>query len=101
MTTTTILSRFLAHAPLSEHARLLEYSHTEVNWNIYNIGAPAFSINSQNTGFFFGYRRMHQKARLYSIYLYNVSHVLVYVNKLVKQATVVDGGRLSHLSVRY
>ena len=36
---------------LSEHAPLLEYRHTEVNQNIYNIGVPAFSINSQNAVF--------------------------------------------------
>ena len=34
----TVLSRFLTHAPL------LEYRHTEVNHNIYNIDAPAFSL---------------------------------------------------------
>ena len=47
----TILLRLLVHAPLSEHAPLLEYRRMEVNRNIYNIGAPAFSINSQNWGF--------------------------------------------------
>ena len=47
----TVLLRFVAHAPLSEHAPLLEYSRTEVNHNICNIGAPAFSINSQNAFF--------------------------------------------------
>ena len=41
----TVLLHFLAHAPL------LEYRHTEVNHNIYNIGAPTFSINSQNVAF--------------------------------------------------
>ena len=40
----TVLSRFWAHAPLSEHAPLLEYRRAEVNHNIYNIGAPACSI---------------------------------------------------------
>ena len=30
----TLLSRFLVHAPLSEHAPLLEYRHAEVNCNI-------------------------------------------------------------------
>ena len=33
------------------HAPLLEYRRMKVNCNIYNIGAPAFSINSQNTDF--------------------------------------------------
>ena len=47
----TVLSPFLAHAPLSEHAPLLEYSRLEVNRNIYNTGAPAYSINSQNMVF--------------------------------------------------
>ena len=47
----TILLRFLAHVPLSELAPLLELRHTEVNCNIYNIGAPTFSINSQNAVF--------------------------------------------------
>ena len=32
----------------SEHAPQLKYRRTEVNSNIYNMGAPAFSINSQN-----------------------------------------------------
>ena len=36
---------------LSEHAPLLEYRPTEVNHNICNIGAPTFSINSQNAVF--------------------------------------------------
>ena len=49
--TNTVLSRFLAHVPLSEHAPLLKYRHTEVNCNTSNIGAPAFSINSQNVVF--------------------------------------------------
>ena len=46
----TVLVRFLAHASLSEHAPVLEYRHTEVNYNVhvYNIGTPAFSIISQN-----------------------------------------------------
>ena len=48
---TIVLLHFLAHAPLSEHASLLEYRRTEVNCNIYNIGVPAFSKNSQNTYF--------------------------------------------------
>ena len=30
----TVFSRFLAHAPLSEHAPQLEYRRTEVNCNI-------------------------------------------------------------------
>ena len=47
----TVLSRFLAHAPLSKHVLLLEYRHTEVNCNIYNIGAPTFSSISQNMFF--------------------------------------------------
>ena len=47
----TILSHFLAHVPVSEHAPLLEYRRTEVNRNIYNIDAPTFSINSQNMVF--------------------------------------------------
>ena len=34
-TLSTVLSRFLAHAPLSEHAPLLEYRRTEVNRYIY------------------------------------------------------------------
>ena len=50
--------------PLSEHAPVLEYWRTAVNCNIYDIGAPTFSINSQNT--FFGYRCMCQKVQLYS-----------------------------------
>ena len=62
----TISLRLLAHAPLNEHAPLLEYSRTEVNRNIYDIGTPAFSINSQNATFF-GYRCMYQKARSYGI----------------------------------
>ena len=33
----TVLSRFLAHAPLSEHEPLLEYRSTEVDRNIYVI----------------------------------------------------------------
>ena len=41
-----VLSRFLAHAPLSSHEPLLEYRRTEVNRNIYNIGTPAFLISS-------------------------------------------------------
>ena len=44
---------------LSEHALLLEYRGTKVNRNIYNIGAPAFSINSHNA--VFGYRCMRKK----------------------------------------
>ena len=60
----TVLLHFLAHAPvMGEHAPLLKYRCMEVNRNIYNIGAPAFSIKSQNA--FFGYRCMGQKARLY------------------------------------
>ena len=47
----TVLSHFLPHAPLSQHAPLLEYRRTEENHNIHNIGAPAFSINSQNVFF--------------------------------------------------
>ena len=51
----TLLSCFLAHAPLSEHAPLLEYigerKLTVIYIYIYNIGAPAFSINSQSTFF--------------------------------------------------
>ena len=47
----TILSHFVAHAPLSEHAPLLEYRRTEVYCNIYNTDTPAFSINSQNALF--------------------------------------------------
>ena len=47
----TILVCFLAHAPLSEYAPLLEYRRMEVNCNIYNIGAPVFSIISQNVFF--------------------------------------------------
>ena len=47
----TVLLHFLAHVPISEHAPLLEYRHTEVNRNIYNIGAPTFSINSQKVVF--------------------------------------------------
>ena len=42
----TILLRFLAHAPLSEHVPQLKYRRTEVNCNIYRH--PAFSINSQD-----------------------------------------------------
>ena len=48
----TVLSHFLAHAPVSEHASLLKYRHTEVNHNIYNLGAPAFPSISQKV--FFG-----------------------------------------------
>ena len=33
------------------HYRAFWQMRLEVNHNIYNIGAPAFSINSQNTGF--------------------------------------------------
>ena len=47
----TVLSHFLAHVPISEHAPLLEYRCTEVNCNIYNIGVPTFLINSQNMVF--------------------------------------------------
>ena len=36
----------MSHAPISEHAPLLEHRYTEVNCNIYYIGAPAFSIIS-------------------------------------------------------
>ena len=46
-----VLSCFVTHAPLSEHAALLKYRRTKVNCNIYNIGAPAFSINSRNVFF--------------------------------------------------
>ena len=49
----TVLSRFVAHAPLIEHALLVEYRCTKVNRNINNIGASAFSIKSQNVGVFF------------------------------------------------
>ena len=35
----------------SEHVPLLECRRTEVNRNIYNTGAPAFSVNSQSTYF--------------------------------------------------
>ena len=42
---TILLLCFLAHAPL------LEYRCTEVNRNIHNIGAPTFSIKSQNIVF--------------------------------------------------
>ena len=49
--TVTVLSRFLAHAFLSEHAPLLEYRCTEVYRDICNIIAPAVSINSQNVAF--------------------------------------------------
>ena len=58
----TVLSRFVAHASLSEHMPLLEYRCTEVYRNIHIIGAPAFSINSQKR-VFFSYRRMCQKAQ--------------------------------------
>ena len=49
----TVLSRLLAHVPISEHAPLLEYWRTEINHDIYiyNIGTPTFSINSQNAFF--------------------------------------------------
>ena len=50
----TVLSHFLVHVPISEHAPLLECRWTEVNRNIYNIGAPTFSINSQNVFFALG-----------------------------------------------
>ena len=36
---------------LSEHVPLLKHRRTEVNRNIYNIGAPAFSIKFQNAVF--------------------------------------------------
>ena len=58
----TVLSRFLAHTLLSEHAPLTEYRSIEVNCNIFNIGTPAFSINSQTA--VFQLRRMYQKAWL-------------------------------------
>ena len=51
-TRATILSHFSAHATISEYVPLLEYTHTEVNCNVYNIGAPAFSIFSQKAFFF-------------------------------------------------
>ena len=41
---------FLAHAPISEHAPLLEYIGAR-KLTVYNIGAPTFLINSQNEGF--------------------------------------------------
>ena len=44
----TILSRFLVHVSISELLPLFEYRHTEVNCDIYDIGAPAFSIISQS-----------------------------------------------------
>ena len=44
----TVLSHFLAHVLISEHAPLLEYRRTEVN---YNIGVPTASISSQNVVF--------------------------------------------------
>ena len=47
----TALLHFLAHVPISESALLLEYRHMEVNCNIYNMGAPAFSIIPQNVVF--------------------------------------------------
>ena len=40
----TVLSLFMAHAPISEHAPVLLYRRKEVNCNIYNIDAPAFLI---------------------------------------------------------
>ena len=43
----TVLSHVLVRAPISEHAPLVKYWHTEVNCNIYNIGAPVCSIISQ------------------------------------------------------
>ena len=39
----------------------------KLNSNIYNIGAPAFKLILKTR--FYGYRRMRQKAQLYSIYL--------------------------------
>ena len=63
----TVLARFLAHAPISEHVPLLECRRSEVNCNIYNIGTPAFSIISQNTVF--------QKARLYGILLFSAKEI--------------------------
>ena len=64
----TVLLRFVAHAPLNDHAPLLEYRRKEVNRNIYNIGTtgaetvdclrsfsnigtPTCSIKSQNAFF--------------------------------------------------
>ena len=57
----TVLWHFWAHAPISEHAPLLEYRRTEVNCNIYNIAAPTFQSILKMC--FFGYMRsMRQKA---------------------------------------
>ena len=44
----TILSCFLAHALITEHAPLLEHRRTGVNCNMYNTGAPTFSIISHD-----------------------------------------------------
>ena len=58
----TVLSHFLAHAPLSEHAPQLEY-----------IGARKYIIYVHLhfqlilKTWFFGYRRMRQKTRLYGM----------------------------------
>ena len=41
-----------AFRPISERVPLLEYRYMEVNYNIYNIGAPTFSVISQNPFFF-------------------------------------------------
>ena len=57
----------------SDHAPLLEYRSMEVNRNIYiyNIGAPAFSINSQND-FFFGCRRDYTVNKLPNFPILNI-----------------------------
>ena len=47
----TVLLRFVTHAPLTEHAPLLKYCPTEVHRNLYDIGEPGFSTDSQNVGF--------------------------------------------------
>ena len=42
---------FFSHTPKSECMPLLENKHMKVNCCIYNIGTPAFSVNSQNVIF--------------------------------------------------
>ena len=45
----TALLRFLAHAPISEHAPLLKYRHTEVNCNILYRRTSIFNYFSKSS----------------------------------------------------
>ena len=49
--TYAVLSRFSAHAPISEHAPVLKYRCTRVNGNKYNIGASEIFKKVSKHGF--------------------------------------------------